>query len=225
MSSARNEFSARFTGGYRLYTTVATNNRNNGAPVGNGGGGLTPVGAFLAPGQSAWQTLSDSTRKERVVPADGNRFLESIGRMRLGSWNYKGQSADSMRHYGPMAQDFYAAFGHDGVGTVGEKTTINQADFDGVNLIAIQALYRQVQELRAANAGLAQQLRQLQADPAAPRRAARAAELAGLRRQNAALQAQAAAATTEAARAQAQATTEAFEARLRALEAGGQARK
>ncbi|MBO2007726.1 tail fiber domain-containing protein [Hymenobacter negativus] len=227
-SSARNEFSARFAGGYRLFTTVATNGRNNGAPVGNGGAGMTPVGAFLAPGASAWSTLSDSTRKERVVLADGNRFLERIGRMRLGSWNYKGQSPDTMRHYGPMAQDFYAAFGHDGVGSVGEKTTINQADFDGVNLIAIQALYRQVQELKAANSRLAQQLQQLQAAPAAPRRAARAAELAGLRRQNAALQAQAAAATAEAARAQAQATAtfETFEARLRRLEAtGGQAQR
>jgi hypothetical protein len=204
VSSARNEFSARFTGGYRLFTTVATNDRNN------GGAGVTPVGAYLAPGANSWSTLSDSTRKERVVLADGNRFLDRIGRMRLGSWNYKGQRADSMRHYGPMAQDFYAAFGHDGVGRVGEATTINQADFDGVNLIAIQALYRRVQALEVENAEL--------------RRAAplvRRARLAALQAQNAALQARAA-----QVEAQATATTEAFDARLRALEAGGgQARK
>ena len=39
-----------------------------------------------------------------------------------------------------MAQEFYNAFGNDGIGTVGNDTTIASADFDGINLIAIQAL-------------------------------------------------------------------------------------
>jgi hypothetical protein len=211
VSTARNEFSARFAGGYRLFTTVATNNRNNGAPAGSGGAGMTPVGAYLAPGANSWSFLSDSTKKERRVLADGNRFLERIGQMRLGSWNYKGQSPDTMRHYGPMAQDFYAAFGHDGVGRVGEPTTINQADFDGVNLIAIQALYRRLQSLEADNARLAQQAAR------APRRAA----LAALRAENTALKAAAA-----SDKAQTTATLESLARRLQALEAaGGQARK
>ncbi|WP_157807494.1 tail fiber domain-containing protein [Hymenobacter chitinivorans] len=147
-----NQFTARFAGGYRLFTTVATRDDPAGlSPLG------TPVGVQLFAGGNAWQTLSDSTKKERRVLADGNQFLARINRMRLGSWNYIGQSPDTMRHYGPMAQDFYAAFGHDGVGRSGNATTINQADFDGVNLIAIQALYRQVLALKAENDKLRQQ--------------------------------------------------------------------
>ena len=122
-----------------------------------------------------------------------------------------------------MAQDFYAAFGHDGVGSIGVKTSINQADFDGVNLIAIQALYHRVQALEADNAHQQQQLQQLLAQgfaaPALPgptRRPGRTARLVALRQQNAALQVRAATAETQAA--QATATLETFEARLRRLE-------
>jgi hypothetical protein len=208
-AAANNQFSARYAGGYRLYSNATRT-----------------LGVQMVANGNAWTVLSDSTKKERRVLADGNRFLASIGAMRLGSWNYKGQSPDSMRHYGPMAQDFYAAFGHDGVGRIGNATGINQADFDGVNLIAIQALYRRLQALEAANAALGQQVQQLQASAApAPRRASRVATLAELRHQNAALQARAASAEAQAA--QATATLETFEARLERLEAatGGQAQR
>ncbi|TGE21718.1 hypothetical protein E5K00_15715 [Hymenobacter aquaticus] len=140
-ASANNQFSARYAGGYRLFTNS-----------------LMTIGAQLQTGQTAWSTLSDSTRKELVRPADGNLFLERINRLRLGSWNYRGQDPRTFRHYGPMAQDFYQAFGHDALGTIGNDTTINQADFDGVNLIAIQALYRRVLALEAENAQLRRQV-------------------------------------------------------------------
>jgi len=39
-----------------------------------------------------------------------------------------------------MAQDFFAAFGHDGVGTIGTDTTITSTDMDGILMIAAQAL-------------------------------------------------------------------------------------
>ena len=58
------------------------------------------------------------------------------------------------RHYGPMAQDFYAAFGKDELGTIGEDKSINQADFDGVNPIAIKALIEEVNQLKAENSKL-----------------------------------------------------------------------
>ncbi|MCR5889669.1 tail fiber domain-containing protein [Hymenobacter sp. J193] len=181
-STNYNQMTMRFAGGYRLFTSVATRTDPGGVtPLG------TPVGVQVFPGGNAWQTLSDSTKKERRVLADGNLFLARINRMRLGSWNYKGQSADTMRHYGPMAQDFYAAFGHDGVGSIGEKTSINQADFDGVNLIAIQALYRRVLALEAENARQQQQIQLLQVPAGVS--PTPAAEVAELRRQQAALQA------------------------------------
>jgi hypothetical protein len=66
--------------------------------------------------------------------------------MKLTSWNYKGQR--EIRHYGPMAQDFYAAFGHDALGQVGCDTLINSHDFAGVTFAAVQALIRENEQLK-----------------------------------------------------------------------------
>ena len=136
-SSASNQLTMRFHNGYVLYTSSD--------------GQASAVGVKLNSYGNAWQTLSDSTRKENFRPADGASFLQKIARMRLGSWNYKGHDVRQYRHYGPMAQDFFAAFGHDELGTVGEDKSINQADFDGVNLIAIQALINEVDQLKQDN--------------------------------------------------------------------------
>src|SRR5262245_56922321 len=38
-----------------------------------------------------------------------------------------------------MAQDFFAAFGNDGIGQVGTETTINSGDLAGILMIAVQA--------------------------------------------------------------------------------------
>ncbi|WP_420153453.1 tail fiber domain-containing protein [Siphonobacter sp.] len=136
-TTAPNQFMTRFAGGYQLFTDA-----------------IASVGVQVLPNGNAWQTISDSTRKENFRAADGASFLKKISQMRLGSWNYKGQDAKQYRHYGPMAQDFYAAFGKDDVGTIGEDKSINQADFDGVNLIAIKALIEEVNQLKAENAKL-----------------------------------------------------------------------
>ena len=60
--------------------------------------------------------------------------------MPLSTWNYKAQD-DSIRHMGPMAQDFRAAFG---LG-VSDKL-IDTIDPDGVALAAIQGLNTELQE-------------------------------------------------------------------------------
>jgi hypothetical protein len=44
-----------------------------------------------------------------------------------------------------VAQEFFAAFGHDGVGTIGTDTTINSGDMEGI-LIAVQALEKRTAE-------------------------------------------------------------------------------
>jgi hypothetical protein len=64
------------------------------------------------------------------------------------TWNYIGQDIKTLRHYGPMAQDFYGAFGKDDFGEIGCDTMINQQDFLGVNLIAIQALEKRTGDLQ-----------------------------------------------------------------------------
>ena len=66
----------------------------------------------------------------------------------ITSWSYKAESP-SVRHIGPMAQDFYSAFG---LGLDGKHiTTIDEG---GVALAAIQGLYRQNRALQRQNAGL-----------------------------------------------------------------------
>ncbi|MBD2751924.1 tail fiber domain-containing protein [Spirosoma validum] len=145
-SSANNQMMMRFSGGYILYSSGATSQ-------------TAAIGLQIAPGGNAWTTISDSTRKENFRSVDGAGFLQKIASMRLGSWNYKGQDAKQYRHYGPMAQDFFTAFGHDALGTIGEDKSINQADFDGVNLIAIQALIKEVQQLKADNQQLRAELK------------------------------------------------------------------
>ena len=121
-----------FSGGYKMYTNSAQT-----------------MGVQLQSGGNAWSVISDVNKKENFAPVNGEDFLQKISRMNLTSWNYKGQDPKVFRHYGPMAQDFYKAFGQDAYGTIGSDTTINQADFDGINLIAIQALVRKMEQMNS----------------------------------------------------------------------------
>ncbi len=136
-NTAPDQMKMKFNGGYEFYTSNSLE-----------------IGMSLPSGGNSWSVISDSTRKENFRSADGASFLRKISQMRLGSWNYKGQNSKQHRHYGPMAQDFYAAFGKDELGTIGEEKSINQADFDGVNLIAIKALIEKVEKLEAENSKL-----------------------------------------------------------------------
>ncbi len=135
-----------FSGGYKFFSNSAAS-----------------IGVALPAGGNAWSVISDVNKKENFAPVNGEDFLQKIGQMNLTSWNYKGQDPKQFRHYGPMAQDFYAAFGKDEYGTVGNDTTINQADFDGVNLIAIQALIRRMEQI---NSDLRQEIASLKAEMA-----------------------------------------------------------
>jgi hypothetical protein len=134
---AQNQFSARFAGGYRLFTNSAMS-----------------IGATLPANANSWGVLSDSTKKERYMPADGESILNEFRSLRLGSWNYKCQDAATYRHYGPMAQEWFAAFGHDDVGVIGNDTTLASADVDGILCIAVKALEERTAELREKTAEL-----------------------------------------------------------------------
>ncbi len=120
-SSADNQLTARYAGGYRLFTNDDMN-----------------IGVSLLPNDNSWNIISDSTKKERFLHADGEAMLVKLRDMRLGSWNYK--SCRDNRHYGPMAQDFYAAYGRDAYGPIGNDTTINQANLEGALMIMVKAL-------------------------------------------------------------------------------------
>ena len=101
-------------------------------------------------GQVAYTFSSDRNRKENFQPVDGEEVLRKIRQFNFTSWNYIGQDAKTLRHYGPMAQDFYDAFGHDATGTVGTPTTINSGDMAGVMMIAIKALATENVQLKSA---------------------------------------------------------------------------
>jgi hypothetical protein len=75
---------------------------------------------------------------------DGNVFAGFHGSLRYDPKQF--------RHYGPVAQDFFAAFGHDGIGTIGTPTTISSVDMAGIMMIAVQALEKRTRELDALKA-------------------------------------------------------------------------
>jgi TolA-binding protein len=50
-----------------------------------------------------------------------------------------------------MAQEFFNAFGKDGIGVCGNDTTLASADVDGINMIAIQALEKRTSQLQKEN--------------------------------------------------------------------------
>jgi galactokinase len=54
-----------------------------------------------------------------------------------------------------MAQDFFAAFGHDGLGQIGSETTINSGDMAGILMIAVQALEKRTAKLKQNEAQIA----------------------------------------------------------------------
>ena len=132
-SSADNEMTMRFAGGYRLYSAAAA-----------------PFGVTLAANGSSWATISDSTKKTNFQKADGDYFLSSLSKLKLGSWNYKSQDAKNYRHYGPMAQEIYRYFGHDGKGAIGCDTLLASADMDGIMMVCLQALEKKTTELNGA---------------------------------------------------------------------------
>lgn len=99
------------------------------------------TGVTMAAGGGAWTSVSDRNAKENFAPVNGVEVLEKVASLPLSTWNYKSQAA-AIRHVGPMAQDFKAAFG------LGETDTgITTVDADGVALAAIQGLNQKVEEL------------------------------------------------------------------------------
>jgi hypothetical protein len=97
-------------------------------------------------GQVPYTFTSDKMQKENFRAVDGETVLRKLGDVNITSWNYIGHDPERFRHYGPVAQEFYAAFGHDSMGTIGTPTTINSGDLEGILMIAVQALEKRTVE-------------------------------------------------------------------------------
>ncbi|MFN8454273.1 MAG: tail fiber domain-containing protein [Anaerolineae bacterium] len=142
----QNCFVARASGGVYFYTSSDLS-----------------AGARLPAGSGAWSTLSDGAAKANLEPVDGQEILARLAGVPIQSWNYTTQDP-SIRHIGPAAQDFQAAFG------LGEDNRhISTVDADGVALAAIQGLYEltqtqkaQIEALQGQNADLEARLAALE---------------------------------------------------------------
>jgi len=138
-SSAPNQFAARCTGGAAFITGLDS--------FGN-----AMAGAVLPAGSGSWSSVSDRNAKENFEAVDGRQVLERVAAMPISRWNYKTQDK-SIRHIGPMAQDFAATFG-----TGEDDKHIASVDADGVALAAIQGLNAKLEEsLRDRDARLQEQ--------------------------------------------------------------------
>lgn len=145
--TANNQFVARGCGGIRFFTTQ---NLSAGVEVAAGGG--------------SWSSISDRSRKENFLALDGEEVLFRLRSVPVTTWNYLTQER-SIRHAGPVAQDFHAAFG------LGESDVlINSVDIDGVNMAAVKALdarteaqAARIAELEAHNAALEARLARVEA--------------------------------------------------------------
>jgi hypothetical protein len=89
---------------------------------------------------------SDRAAKENFSPADASEILDKVASLPISRWSFKGDQ--NIRHIGPVAQDFHAAF------KVGEDDRhIAVVDEGGVALAAIQGLNQKLEyELKAKGA-------------------------------------------------------------------------
>lgn len=101
--------------------------------------------------------ISDRNAKANFGTIDPADMLERVRSLPITTWNYRSDDAQ-VRHIGPMAQDFTAAFG---VGS--DDRTIHPMDGQGVALAAIQGLAAQVAALQAEQQRLMEHIAALEA--------------------------------------------------------------
>jgi hypothetical protein len=135
-SATANEFAARATGGVRFVLGVDAAG--------------TPTWSCGASNGNSWACSSDRNLKENLQLVDVADVLQRVAGLPLYLWNAKGTDPN-VRHLGPTAQDFMAAF------ALGNSDKmIGMQDADGVALAAIQRL-NQLLELQRQNLNEQQQ--------------------------------------------------------------------
>lgn len=139
-----NRFRVRATGGIQFVVGI------------DSGTGATTWSCVVTNMDASWSCSSDRNAKENFEAIDGADVLEKVGRLSILKWNAKG-AEPSVKHVGPMAQDFRAAFG---LGS--DDKMISTIDLEGVALAAIQGAKVQIEALEAKNAQLEERLRALE---------------------------------------------------------------
>ena len=87
---------------------------------------------------------SDRNIKHGFASVDPEEVLEQVARLEVTTWSYDAEPG--VRHMGPMAQDFAAAFE---VGA--DNRHIHTVDMNGVSTAAIQALHARTERLAEEN--------------------------------------------------------------------------
>jgi hypothetical protein len=141
-ASANNQFNSRYAGGYRLYSNATMT-----------------TGQLMNAGGSSWNVISDQAMKEAFEPLDGEEVLLKLRNVPVMSWRYidEAKSHPDVRHIGPMAQDWHHVFD-----LSSDKRTINQGDFDGVNLAGVKALDARTVKLMTENEDLKKKVNDLE---------------------------------------------------------------
>ena len=117
-------------------------------------GRITPIypltrasGAYCSTA-GVWTSVSDRNVKEDFTSITPGEVLAKVATLPIAQWKYKVEP-DGIKHIGPVAQDFHAAFG------LGDnERAIGSVDETGVALAAIQGLNQKLEEQKEQNAKL-----------------------------------------------------------------------
>lgn len=138
-AASDNEFVVRAAGGFRF---------RNAADL--------STGCDLPAGSGDWSCTSSRLTKDDFRPLDGETVLGKVAGLSIQEWSYKTERG--VRHVGPTAEDFHAAFG---LGP--DSKSIGLIDENGISLLAIQALETRTAALKRDNDELRTRISKLEA--------------------------------------------------------------
>jgi hypothetical protein len=139
-SGANNEFAARAAGGFRFRTNAT----------------LT-TGCNLPAGSGVFSCASSRTLKDHFAAVQGEDVLTRMRSVPVNFWSYVAEGSQ-VRHMGPFAEDFRAAFG---LGV--DDRSIGLLDIDGVNFAAAKALEERTAQQEQRIRSLEDQVAELRA--------------------------------------------------------------
>ena len=121
--------------------------------------GSTEIMALNSTGDLTVKSVTETSSREAkngFESVDGQSVLEKVAALPISEWSYKADNP-SVRHIGPMSEDFHATFG---LGKTAKGIT--SVDTSGVALAAIQGLNQKLMEKDARISELEQRLLELE---------------------------------------------------------------
>lgn len=123
-ASVANEYTSRFSGGYRVYSNATAT-----------------TGMTMAAGGSSWAAVSDINKKENLQEVCYLDCLEGIANLPVYTYNFIGHTP---RCIGPTAQDWNRIFP-----STKDPLSIDQQDAIGISLAGIQGLVVWMKDLES----------------------------------------------------------------------------